>query len=416
MRVVILTAWQNEAERVVVSSHDFNTEVNGGGSFDHLKDIQKDWDEYAQESFGRDADAATADTDSGVPHAGLPKCKTRLDPVELVTRGDGKPWVMDIKQVGLDSLKDLVRGYFTYHYRVACGIPNAAVPWGEVSRDQNKYLSPTYLPPNFKVGDPSKMHKKDAIILLDFWRSRQDEDEDSVLAFRRWRGMDGMLQEPVDVHSGDNRSRVAMKKKLMARRQDSEIQMDWLESDAPDVGRGRSVKKVKVKAKRTRRMLSPSEDELPATTESPGMAADGQACEQDSPVPTKAIHGILKKPMMQREGRSPEVSKSMPHPKPTIKHKTMKPGNAEGSSSSKRARAPSGDCEEDVDAMRPMKKVKKDLAKTGWHAATPFPDVIHEDADDIEDTRRSTRKRKAPLPADFSVSPKRKGGNSRKQN
>lgn len=200
------------------------------------------------------------------------------------------------------------------------------MPWGEVSRDQNKYLSPTYLPPNFKVGDPSKMHKKDAIILLDFWRSRQDEDEDSVLAFRRWRGMDGMLQEPVDVHSGDNGPRVAMKKKLMARRQDvlpekthqsagrgtandgeaqSEIQMDWSESDAPDVGRGRSVKKVKVKAKRTRRMLSPSEDELPATTESPGMAADGQAREQDSPVPTKAIHGILKKPMMQRKGRSP---------------------------------------------------------------------------------------------------------------
>jgi hypothetical protein len=90
--------------------------VNGGGSFNHLKDIQKDWDQYAQESFGRDADAAAADTDSGVPHAGLPKCKTRLDPVELVTRGDGKPWVMDIKQVDLDSLKDLVRGYFMYHY------------------------------------------------------------------------------------------------------------------------------------------------------------------------------------------------------------------------------------------------------------------------------------------------------------
>ena len=98
----------------------------------------------------------------------------------------------------------------------------------------------------------------------------------------------------------------------------------------------------------------------------------------------------------------------MPRPKPTIKRKTVKPGNAEGSSSSKRARAPSGDCEEDVDAVRPMKKVKKDLAKTGRACRNSIPDVIHEDADDIEDTRRSTRKRKAPLPADFSVSPKRK--------
>ncbi|KAF8834287.1 hypothetical protein BDN67DRAFT_1016666 [Paxillus ammoniavirescens] len=183
MWVVILEAWLNEAEQVTVGSHDFNPELDRGRSFDCLQDIQKDWENYAQESFGCDPDAAAADMDGEVPRISLPKCKPRLDVVDLVTKSDGKPWVADVKQVSLDLLKNIVRGYFTYDYRIACGIPNAAVPWGEVARDQNKYVSPQYLPPNFKVTDPSKMHKKEAILLLDFWRTRQDEDEDSVLRF-----------------------------------------------------------------------------------------------------------------------------------------------------------------------------------------------------------------------------------------
>ncbi|KIK71973.1 hypothetical protein PAXRUDRAFT_22560 [Paxillus rubicundulus Ve08.2h10] len=83
MQVVILEAWLNEAKQVTVGSHDFNSELDGGQSFDRLQDIQKDWENYAQESFGRDPDAATADMDSEVPHISLPKCKPRLDVVDL---------------------------------------------------------------------------------------------------------------------------------------------------------------------------------------------------------------------------------------------------------------------------------------------------------------------------------------------
>ncbi|KIJ16189.1 hypothetical protein PAXINDRAFT_11229 [Paxillus involutus ATCC 200175] len=126
-----------------------------------LTDSSQDWKQYAQKSFGCDPHAAAGDINSKVPHAGLLKYKTRLDPVQLVTRHDGTPWVMDIKQVGLDSLKNIVQEYFMYHYRIACSIPNTAVPWGEVSRDQNKFILPTYLPLNFKVANPSKMYKKD---------------------------------------------------------------------------------------------------------------------------------------------------------------------------------------------------------------------------------------------------------------
>ncbi|KIK79022.1 hypothetical protein PAXRUDRAFT_16551 [Paxillus rubicundulus Ve08.2h10] len=88
--------------------------------------------------------------------------------------------------------------------------------------------------------------------------------------------------------------------------------------------------------------------------------------------PAKAIPGILKKPLKQPDGRSSEVSKSTAWPKPTLKGKTMNAGNAEGS---KRRRAPGIDSEEEdnVDGLRPMKKVRQGFAKQRQKAATPFP-------------------------------------------
>ncbi|KIK72547.1 hypothetical protein PAXRUDRAFT_180468 [Paxillus rubicundulus Ve08.2h10] len=95
----------------------------------------------------------------------------------------------------------------------------------------------------------------------------------------------------------------------------------------------------------------------------------------------------------------------------------MKGGNAEGS---KRRRAPGTDSEEEdnVDGVRPMKKVRQGFAKQRQKAATPFPNAIKEDANDVpevEDTCHSTRKWKAPLPADFAVSPKMKGQTHHRQ-
>ncbi|KIL00442.1 hypothetical protein PAXRUDRAFT_129932, partial [Paxillus rubicundulus Ve08.2h10] len=110
---------------------------------------------------------------------------------------------------------------------------------------------------------------------------------------------------------------------------------------------------------------------------------------------TKAIPGILKKPNMQPDGtdRSPGSPKARPGPKPTLKGKTAKPMNAEGSSRSKRRRAPGTELEEDeVDAAWPMKKVLQDFAKKCWHAATPFPEAS--EVPGIEDTRQSTHTRK----------------------
>ncbi|KIK75020.1 hypothetical protein PAXRUDRAFT_19343 [Paxillus rubicundulus Ve08.2h10] len=168
------------------------------------------------------------------------------------------------------------------------------------------------------------------------------------------------------------------------------------------------------------RVVNPGVDELLTTAETQGRVTGGQATaladqfnrrsqpealfespEMPTMAPAKAIPGILKKPLKQPDGRSSEASKSTAWPKPTLKGKTMKGGNAEGL---KRRRAPGTDSEEEdnVDGK----------------AATPFPDAIKEDANDIpevEDTRHSTHKRKAPLPADFAVSPKMKGQTHHRQ-
>ncbi|KIK72514.1 hypothetical protein PAXRUDRAFT_180517, partial [Paxillus rubicundulus Ve08.2h10] len=308
-------------------------------------------------------------------------------------------------------------------------------PWGEVARNQNKYISPKYLPLNFKVTDPSKMHKKDAIILLDFWRSHQDEDKHSVLRFRRWRGTNRMLQEPVNVKSAEDGPQVQTKK-VRARQQgalqertypsmgqgmadESEVASDkpfeWSESDAPGDSRRSSVKGNKGKAKAMMRVVSPGVDELPTTAETQGRVTGGQATAPADQSKRRSQPGHL--PCLLDPHLLAKVSKSTAWPKPTLKGKTLNAGNAEGS---KKRRAPSTDSEEEdnVDGVRPMKKVRQGFAKQRQKAATPFPDAIKENANDIpevEDTRCSTRKQKTLLPADFAVSPKMKGQTHHRQ-
>ncbi|KIK91254.1 hypothetical protein PAXRUDRAFT_13876 [Paxillus rubicundulus Ve08.2h10] len=178
------------------------------------------------------------------------------------------------------------------------------------------------------------------------------------------------------------------------------------------------------------RVVSPGEDELPTTAETPGRVTGGQATVPanqfkrrslpealfESPeiqmmALAKAIPGILKKPSKHPDSRSSEVSKSMACPKPMLKGKTVNAENAEGS---KRRRAPGRDFEEEdnVDGVGPMKKVRQDFSKEHQKAATPFPDAINKDANDVpevEDTPQSTHKQKAPLPTDFAMSLKMKG-------
>ncbi|KAF8835201.1 hypothetical protein BDN67DRAFT_984782 [Paxillus ammoniavirescens] len=409
MQVVILEAWQNKDKQVLVSSHDFNTELDGGQSFESLWDIQKDWDLYAQESFGGEPNAAEVDSDDQASPVGLPKSKARQDPIELVTRHNGQPWLSNIKDASLRLLKNIVRGYFTCHYRIACSIPNVAVPWGEVSKDQDEYIVPLYLPPGFKVTDPSKMHKREAITLLEFWRGHQDKDKWLVFAFRWWRGSNGSLQEPVEIDSADDVQRVPRKRvksrgtAVVAEKdqtsmaqgaaddsEDSDRPIEWSVSD-----RGRSGERNKDKAKRVRRVMNDSEDKLPTNHESPEWMADGWAREQ------------VGEPNRQA-ARVPESSKARKHPKPTLKGKGGKSMNGKRSSSSKRARAPGAEAEE----AAPAKKAWQDFIERRQHATTPFHEA--NDGPSGEETCRSTRKRKAPLPADFGVSPRTHGGAIRK--
>ncbi|KIK82066.1 hypothetical protein PAXRUDRAFT_14917 [Paxillus rubicundulus Ve08.2h10] len=276
-------------------------------------------------------------------------------------------WLSDIKDASLGLLKNTVQGYFTCYYRIACGIPNATVLWGKVSKDQDKYIALVYLLPGFKVTDPSKMHKNEAITLLEFWRACLDKDKQLVFAFSQWRGSNGTLQEPMDIDSADNAQQVPMKK-LKSRQwaivaekdwapmaqgaandsEGSDWPIEWSESDAPKLDRGHSGQRNKGKAKR---------------------------------------NGW---PMVRLAAGHAESSKARTHPKPTLKGRAVKPMDAKGSSSSKRARMPGRELEEaaEVDALQPAKKARKDFSERCWHATTPFPDA--NDVPSSEETCKST--------------------------
>ncbi|KAF8834199.1 hypothetical protein BDN67DRAFT_1016745 [Paxillus ammoniavirescens] len=333
---------------------------------------------WMEESFGGEPNAVEVDSDDQAPPAGLPKSKARQDPVKLVTGHDGQPWLSDIKDASLRLLKNIVRGYFTCHYRIACGIPNAAVPWGEVSKDQDEYIAPLYLPPGFKVTDPSKTHKREAITLLEFWRGCQDKDKRSRVPRKRVKSRGTAVVAEKD--------QTSMAQGAADDSEDSDWPIEWSVSD-----RGRSGERNQDKAKRVKRVINDSEDELPANHESPEQMANGRAREQ------------VGEP--NRQGASvPESSKARKRPMPTLKGKAEKSMNGKGSSSSKRARAPGTEAEE----AAPAKKVRQDFIERCWRAATPFHEA--DDGPSSEGTRRSTRKRKAPLPADFGVSPRIHGG------
>ncbi|KIK73392.1 hypothetical protein PAXRUDRAFT_20910 [Paxillus rubicundulus Ve08.2h10] len=73
----------------------------------------------------------------------------------------------------------------------------------QISTQRSDYISGKYLPQGAKLWEPSKLHKKEVISLLEFWRDRQRSDLVNVFTFRKWRDATGSLQDPVEVDSDE---------------------------------------------------------------------------------------------------------------------------------------------------------------------------------------------------------------------
>ncbi|KIK73636.1 hypothetical protein PAXRUDRAFT_177905, partial [Paxillus rubicundulus Ve08.2h10] len=180
--------------------YDINDQIEDGEAFDGWGGAHQRWMKYAKKSLGdlaSDEEESQTNTDSNSDSGPVERKKeakkgqkAKVDAVSMVSH-IGKAWIGDIKDVSLDVMKHMVRGFINFHYRQASGVKDGVVPWMKISTQRSDYISGKYLPQGAKLREPSKLQKKEVISLLEFWRDRQRSDLANVFTFMKWRDATG---------------------------------------------------------------------------------------------------------------------------------------------------------------------------------------------------------------------------------
>jgi hypothetical protein len=76
----------------------------------------------------------------------------------------------------------------------------AAVPWGDLIKNQSDFFEGTYWPAEVKVVEPSKIDKAGATALLDFWYDRQKKKLHPTFCFKAWKDTDGDMELPAKAY------------------------------------------------------------------------------------------------------------------------------------------------------------------------------------------------------------------------
>lgn len=76
----------------------------------------------------------------------------------------------------------------------------AAVPWGDLIKNQSDFFDGTYWPVDVQVVEPSKMDKAGATALLDFWYDRQQKKLRPIFCFKAWKDTDGEMEPPAKAY------------------------------------------------------------------------------------------------------------------------------------------------------------------------------------------------------------------------
>lgn len=79
------------------------------------------WMEYAKKALGDTSSGDEGPSDSEVDSDASRRprkkksTKAKTDPLSLVRKGD-KAWIVDIKDASLEVMKQMIRGFITFHY------------------------------------------------------------------------------------------------------------------------------------------------------------------------------------------------------------------------------------------------------------------------------------------------------------
>ncbi|KAG1721477.1 uncharacterized protein EDB91DRAFT_1088442 [Suillus paluster] len=86
----------------------------------------------------------------------------------------------------------------------ARGKPKVPVPWSDIMKGQSRFISSTYLPDGTQIMEPSKMHRDEAISLLECWLDQQDNQVSLTFQFKAWIDDKGKMHPPVGKESDDS--------------------------------------------------------------------------------------------------------------------------------------------------------------------------------------------------------------------
>ncbi|KAG1823309.1 hypothetical protein EV424DRAFT_1346333 [Suillus variegatus] len=194
MRVFVVSAWKNEEGKIHVaashisSSHDYNNEYGGAGSFMKTRKwdaILPEWDAYAESAFGRRRLRKSDGNLDG--DAVATRKKGRQDKTYILDVGDnGYPVLPACDSMDLDTKKAVVHAFLTWHYRKCCGDPKISIPWKYFIPRCGEIIPTECLPEGHNLAEPSKLRQIHATELLQFWYNRQEEGKERVLEFIGW--------------------------------------------------------------------------------------------------------------------------------------------------------------------------------------------------------------------------------------
>jgi hypothetical protein len=76
----------------------------------------------------------------------------------------------------------------------------AAVPWGDLIKNQSDFFDAAVWPADLQVVEPSKIDKAGATALLDFWYDRQQKKLRPTFCFKSWKDTDGEMEPPAKAY------------------------------------------------------------------------------------------------------------------------------------------------------------------------------------------------------------------------
>ncbi|KAL4062024.1 hypothetical protein V8B97DRAFT_1919509 [Scleroderma yunnanense] len=101
-----------------------------------------------------------------------------------------------LNMVGREK-KALMCAFAAFHYRKACGQQSATVPWGAISDDVEKYISPEYLPADVRFKELTKLSINETTRILEWWQDWQEGSPNDIFRFKMWINSDGPVHSPV---------------------------------------------------------------------------------------------------------------------------------------------------------------------------------------------------------------------------